>query len=136
MPSAQALLRFSRGLAATYGIGLPLGETARRWGKIDYWPAFLDDWIIGAFLLIAVWATRPARPVLGGGAVLAAAWGFTCGLGYASVFGHLRTLDQPEVGPLPHVVIAGIIGVGWLGVIAALLATVVASEHVETTHDT
>jgi ABC-type uncharacterized transport system permease subunit len=57
-------------------------------------------------------------------------------LGYASVFGHLRTLDQPEVGPLPHVVIAGIIGVGWLGVIAALLATVVASEHVETTHDT
>jgi hypothetical protein len=127
MQSKNALLGFSRTAAVLFGLSLPLAETARRWGKVDYWPALLDDWCIGLFLLVGVWATETDAPSRGGRTLLAAAWGFTCGLGYASFFGHLRTVDQPDVGPLPHALLTTVIGFGWLVAILAMFATVFAN---------
>ncbi len=128
-------LRFSRGLAIVFGVALPIAETIRRWSTIVYWPALLDDWLIGAFLLWGAWATRRGRAVgdaspdrRRGWRILCGAWGFTCGMGYASFFGHLRDLDQPDVGPLPHVWATGVIGVGWVLAIVALAATILGED--------
>lgn len=123
-------LGFSRGLAIVFGVLLPIGETVRRWGHIDYLPTFLDDWLIGALLLWGAWATRDRPDAAGredhgpraaGRRVLCAAWGVTCGIGYSSFFGHLEHLDRPDVGPLPQVWLTTIIGVGWVLAIVAMV---------------
>ena len=49
-------LAVSRRLAMIIGILLPLAETVRRWPLWqEYPPAFLDDYLIGAFLLYGAW---------------------------------------------------------------------------------
>jgi hypothetical protein len=126
-------LRFSRTLAIIYGFILPIGETIRRWGHIDYLPAFLDDYFIGAFLLWGAWASRRTEPR--GRRILCTAWGFTCGMGYASFFGHLRVINEPDVGPLPQVWLTTIIGAGWLLAIAAMLAAIRAGVARENPRD-
>ena len=118
---------FSRRTALVIGILLPLGETIRRWGT---WfadpPAYLDDVSIGAFLLVAAWLSA-RRPDVGQ-RWLAAAWGYTCGLGYGSVFGHLSNLGKPDVSPIPHIAVFCVIGVGWLIAIVALVAALIPRE--------
>jgi hypothetical protein len=53
-------MRFSRTLAWIFGVGAPLVETIRRWDtSLDYPPATLDDYLLGA-LLIAVGTTLAA----------------------------------------------------------------------------
>ena len=112
-------ITFSRRLAFVFGILTPLAETVRRWhqlGQLRYLPAWLDDYILGALLLYGAW--RTGRDVRAGQRFLAAAWGFTCGLGYASFFIQLEHLhDDP--GPISGVWVALIKGVG---VALALLA--------------
>jgi hypothetical protein len=115
-------LRVSRWYAILVGVFCPVGETVRRWGHIDYLPAFLDDYAIGALLLAGVWASRRADPR--GVGLLAAAWGFACGLGYASFFGHLKAINEPDVGPLRQVWLTALIGAGWALSIAAMFVTV------------
>ena len=79
-------LEFSRRLAVVAGVVLPIGETIRRWHQLGeplMWLVWLDDWAIGGFLLWGAWRTR--RDAELGRPVLAAAWGFACGQGYASL---------------------------------------------------
>ncbi len=116
---------FSRVLAVVIGVLAPLGETMRRWHTWrDYPPAIIDDFLIGALLLFGAWSTRPAAP--NGRARLAMAWGFTCGLGYASFFEQIRRNAAGEVDPagIPSTWVAVIKGVGLalsvLGLVAAL----------------
>jgi hypothetical protein len=93
-------IQFSRRLAVAFGILAPLGETIRRWHTWrEYPPSFFDDYIMGAFLLYGAW--RVGRDVRGGQRFLAAAWAFTCGLGYYSFFGQLKSLSLGEVDPAP-----------------------------------
>ncbi|HZH32036.1 MAG TPA: hypothetical protein VEY11_14820 [Pyrinomonadaceae bacterium] len=93
-------IQFSRRLAITFGILAPLGETIRRWHTWrEYPPSFFDDYIMGAFLLYGAW--RVGRDARGGQRFLAAAWAFTCGLGYYSFFGQLKSLSLGEVDPAP-----------------------------------
>jgi hypothetical protein len=78
-------MRFARWLAVLAGIVLPLGETARRWhqmGDPQFLFAWLDDWLIGAFLLYGAW--RVGRDASTGQASLAAAWGFTLAIAIGS----------------------------------------------------
>jgi hypothetical protein len=81
----------------------------------------IDDYIIGAFLLVGLWLRRrnPAR----GHAAFAAALGFVCAFGYGSFFGHLQALGTPDAGRIPRTWLIGAIGIGWLMTIAALLQT-------------
>ena len=114
-------LTFSRRLALVFGVLLPIVETYRRWqqlGDYHYWPAWLDDWAIGAFLLYGAW--RTAKEVETGRPWLTAAWGFTCGMAYPSFFGQLARLDQPDPSALPAAWVVGIKGVGFLLAILAL----------------
>lgn len=90
-------LTFSRRLAFVIGVIAPLAETMRRWRQLEQpnvWPMWLDDLLLGGFLLYAAWRTRgdPRR----GQPYLAAAWGVTAGMAYYSFFGQLERLNEPD----------------------------------------
>jgi hypothetical protein len=112
-----------------FGIGAPISETVRRWGTSrEYPPALFDDYIMGALLLAGAWLV--GRSFLAGQRLLAAAWGFTCGLGYCSFFEQLRRyrLGEIDPAPIPSSAILLIKGVGVLLAVAALVATLRAKQ--------
>ena len=92
---------FSRRLAYVLGVLTPLGETIRRWGIWwDHPLIFIDDYLIGAFLIAGAWATR-GLPSNRGKALLAAAWAFTLGMAYASVAAHWQGMQAGMIDPAP-----------------------------------
>src|SRR5438477_592990 len=91
--------KFSRAGAIIIGVLLPVAETIRRWGTwFDYPPNYLDDVSIGAFLLVAAYISMKKPAV--GQRFLTAAWGYACGMGYVSFFGHLANLNAPDPAPV------------------------------------
>jgi hypothetical protein len=122
MPPA---LRASWTLAIILGVITPALETVRRWGELRNgtvsWPAFLDDYLIGAFLLYGAWRVR--RDAGSGRAVLAAAWAFLCGMAYGSFFGQLAALGNPDPSGVSPAIVVGIKGLGLLiGIVGMVLA--------------
>jgi hypothetical protein len=112
---------FARRLALLAGIVLPVGETVRRWHQLGdprMLFAWLDDWLIGAFLLYGAW--RVGRDAATGQASLAAAWGFTVAIAIGSfltgVFG-----DADPTGA-PRGVVVAIKAVMLAAAIAALVS--------------
>ena len=100
-------MRFSRTLAWIFGIGVPLAETIRRWGTwLEYPPATLDDYLMGALLIAGAWASGRHKPY--GDRLLAAAWGFTCGMGYFSVFMQFEELSARPPRPGADSVVLGV----------------------------
>jgi hypothetical protein len=88
-------MQFSRGLALVGGLALPVLETPRRWHQLgDWrnWPFWLDDWVIGALLLMGYWLTR--RNLAHGRPYLAAACGFACSSASDSFFCGRRQRDH------------------------------------------
>ena len=125
-------MKFSRTLAIVFGFLAPIADTVRRWNSWrDFPPALFDDYIMGALLLTSAWVA--GRNFYPGQRLLAAAWGFTCGLGYYSFFDQLRRYQLGEIDPAPisSAWVLGIKGVGLLLAIAALLATLKARPPVE-----
>lgn len=117
-------MRFSRALAYVAGVVLPIGETIRRWhqlGDLRMAPAWMDDWIIGLLLLYGAWRTR--HDVVHGRAVLAAAWGFACGMGYFSFFSELMNLTLTDPSGFPATTVAVVKGLMLAVAVAALIAT-------------
>jgi hypothetical protein len=120
----EGVVRFSRVLALAFGVLAPVGETVRRWHTWqEFPPALVDDYLMGAFLLGGAWLV--GRDFRRGQPVLAAAWGFTCGLAYGSFFGQWRKfqLGEPDPAPVPSLWVLVIKGVGFALAIAALIAT-------------
>jgi hypothetical protein len=116
---------FSRALALFGGIVLPIVETIRRWhqlGDLRMLPFWMDDWIIGGLLLYGWWRTRVGA-ARGGRAVLAAAWGVGCGMGYASFFSELENLDLADPSGFSSTTVAAVKGVMLAAAITALIAT-------------
>jgi hypothetical protein len=117
-------MKFSRFAAIVGGVAVPVLETARRWhqlGDVSALPFWFDDWLIGLFLLYGAWVTRPGT--LGGRATLAAAWGFACGMGYASFFSQLDALSRPDPSGINASIVVAAKGVLVTLAIAALIAT-------------
>jgi len=124
-------MEFSRALALAGGILLPLIETVRRWHQLSDWrmaPAWLDDWIIGLFLLYGAWVTRENRE--SGRATLAAAWGLACGMAFPSFFGELMPGNGADPSGLSTAVVAAVKGLMFGLAIAALNATLRAEPKV------
>jgi hypothetical protein len=88
------MYRFSQRLAWTAGVALPLLETVRRWGTWwDMPAAYLDDWVIGLFLLVGAWMSRE---VAVGARWLAAGWGCACGIGFLSIIFGVSSIDKTD----------------------------------------
>lgn len=122
-------MTFSRLLAVILGLLAPLAETVRRWHTWrEYPPALFDDYVMGAFLLAGAWLV--SRNFASGQRFLAAAWGFTCGLGYYSFFGQLRRYGLGEVDPAPisSGAVLAIKGIGVVLAVIALVATLLAKD--------
>lgn len=89
------MYKFSERLAWIGGILIPAGETLRRWGT--WWvypPAYLDDLLIGAFLLLAAWIS--GRRLAIGHPCLTAAYGFAMGVGFMSLAENIMHIDRPD----------------------------------------
>ena len=124
-------LTFSRRLAIVVGFVLPVVETIRRWhelGDLALAPFWLDDYVIGGFLLYGAWKTRTT--VAGGRSTLAAAWGFACGMGYSSFFSQLYELSHPDPSGIQTPIVVAIKGVMLVVAMVAMIATVASKpEH-------
>jgi hypothetical protein len=83
---------------------------------------------MGALLLAG--AGLVGRRFFAGQRLLAAAWGFTCGLGYNSFFEQLRRnrLGEIDPAPIPSSAVLAIKGIGVLLAIIALIATLSAKR--------
>jgi hypothetical protein len=117
-------INFARRLAYVAGVAAPLAETIRRWGTWrDNPPSLFDDYVIGALLIYGAW--RVGRDARAGQRFLAAAWGFACGMGYASFFGQLYSNRMGVVDPshLPGVWVAVVKGFAFALAILALVAS-------------
>jgi hypothetical protein len=129
------LISISRYLAIVLGILTPLGETIRRWHT---WrenpPAFFDDYIIGAFLLMGAW--RAGKDINRGRPFLAAAWAFMCGMAYVSFFGQLEAnrLGIGDPAPISSGAVAAIKGVGLAVGVMCLIFTLWPTASVEKDH--
>jgi hypothetical protein len=107
----------------------PLLETARRWEEL--WvdpPAYLDDWLLGAFLIAGAWAAgRGERGIR----LLATAWGLALGMGYYSCVGQWQHWRAGAVDPAPisSGAVLAIKVAGTLLAVAALVATIRARSN-------
>ena len=117
-------LSFSRSLALFVGIITLLSEVVRRRQQmLD--PAasllWIDDMLLAAFLLYGAW--RVARDPQRGRPVLAAAWGFMCGMAFYSFFGQLQHLAEPDPSGLAPLWVVAVKGVGLvLGIVGMAAA--------------
>lgn len=123
-------LRASRTLALMLGVITPALETARRWREVRdmtvWWPAFIDDYLIGAFLLYGAW--RVGKDAGAGRAVLAGAWAFLCGMAYGSFFGQLAELSRADPSGVSPALVVAVKGIGLLLGIIGLVLTLRADE--------
>ena len=123
-------LQFSRRLAL-FGIIPPIADTIRRWhqlGDIKTWPFWLDDVLLGGFLLYSAWLT--GKDLKNGRRFLAAAWGFACGIAYLSFFDQITSLDKPDPAPIPAGWVAVIKGIFFLLAIVGLIGSLRGEKRV------
>ena len=83
-------LALSRYIAIVFAVGLGIGEAVINWGRWQYAPLWIVDYVIVAWLLWGVIATRAGERVH----LLLAAWAFTAGVFYMALFVGL----DPELG--------------------------------------
>jgi hypothetical protein len=113
-------------VAIVCGIALPLAETLRRSAHLTEWWLWIDDYLIGAGLLIGAWASRGRSPA--GLRALTAGWGIAAGMGYYSFVGHVMDAGARDVSGAPGIALAIAVGLGWALALAMLAASIVARE--------
>ena len=94
-------------------------------------PAFLDDFLIGGFLIAGAWATGNASTSGSRRSVLAAAWGFACGMAYSSITSHWYAMRTGvlDPAPIPTAWVFAIKLFGGLLFLAALLLTLTPRDN-------
>jgi len=115
-------MRFEVGAAWTMGIALPVLETVRRGANVDDIPGYVDDYLIGAFLLFAARAATKRQP--NGPVLLVAAWAILCGGFYSSFFGQIRFATTPDISGYSNVLVIAVKGCLYAVAIAALVKAI------------
>ena len=115
-------MRFEVGAAYVLGILLPIGETIRRWGRIESITSYADDLLIGGLLLVAAWAVTKRKKW--GNPLLIAAWGVLCGGMYYSFFGQLERGVGTDTSGLANEIIVAIKGTIYIIAIIALVLAI------------
>ena len=82
-----------RRLAFAFGVAISLLQAGRailwwQWPRsLSEWPIFLDAYLVGAFLIVG--AVIAGRKDMVGRLIIAAGWGFSCGILFRSFFEQL-----------------------------------------------
>jgi hypothetical protein len=113
-------MRFEVTSAYVMGIMLPILEVIRRRTNFDDIPAYVDDFLIGAFLLYAARSVTLQKP--SGRVLLVAAWAALCGGLYGSFFGQLQ--KSTDVSGFSNALVILVKGVLYVIAIASLIAAV------------
>lgn len=127
MSARRAPPRFEVVAAWSLGVGLPLMETMRRRTDFSDIPAYVDDYIAGALLLIAAWWSRSGDSR--GAVLLVAAWGVVCGGAYYSFFGQLRAIGAQDVSGLSGAAVVAIKGALFAVAMVSLALSIRAARH-------
>ena len=98
--------RFEILAAYSLGVALPLLEICRRRTNFSDIPSYIDDFIIGGFLLVAAWYAQQERPY--GRALLVAAWGILCGGLWGSLFGQIHNASAHDISGLPNMLVVAL----------------------------
>jgi len=104
------------------GVALPVLETIRRGANFDNIPAYLDDFLIGAFLLFSARAVVRGRP--NGKVLLVAAWAMLCGGFYGSFFYQVLNTATVDVSGYSNGFVIVVKGVLYLLAITALVSSI------------
>jgi hypothetical protein len=117
-------LRASAWIAVAFGVFLVFGETRRNWGAWGHPASYAFDYLFAAGLvLFGALVLRGRRAARVG---LALTWALTIALFTYSFLGHVRSLDRPTTGPIPHLELTIWIGALDLVAIAGLVFVVLA----------
>jgi hypothetical protein len=115
-------MRFEVVAAYIMGIVLPLLEVMRRRSNFEDIPAYVDDFLIGAFLLYAARAVTLRQPK--GRVLLVAAWAVFCGGLYNSFFGQLSNANPNDLSGYSNALVVGIKGILYLIAITGLVLSI------------
>ena len=94
----NAPIKISAYTALFFGAAIIILETIRRWGQWDTWPAIIDDYILGSFLIFSfiLFLKNKSNARLW----LCAGWGMACGGFYGSTmsayFNLMNGLPDPS----------------------------------------
>ncbi len=106
-------LRTSAKIAIAFGVFLVFAETRRNWGAWGHPLTYLLDYLMAVCLVVFGMLALRAKGWARG--ALIASWALTILLFTYSFLGHLRSLDQPTYGPIPHLRLTI-----WIGVLDAI----------------
>ncbi len=115
-------LRFGAWIAVAFGVFLVFGETRRNWGAWGHPASYAFDYLFAVLLvLFGAFTLRGQRFAR---VALAITWALTIAMFTYSLQGHVRSLDQPDPGPIPHLELTIWIGALDLIAIAGLVLVV------------
>lgn len=115
-------MRFEVRAAYVMGVVLPALEVIRRRTHFDNIPAYIDDFLIGAFLLYAARSASLGKQ--NGPVLLVAAWAVFCGGLYNSFFGQLRNPATHDISGYSNALVVFIKGAIYLVAIGSLIMAV------------
>lgn len=107
-------LRISAWLAVVFGVFLVFGETRRNWADWGHWTSYTFDYLFAGLLVLFGYLSLKGRSFAR--ALLMATWMLTIALFTYSFMGHIRHIDGPTNGPMPHLELT--IWIGVLDVVA------------------
>lgn len=106
-------LRISAWLAVAFGVFLVFGETRRNWGDWGHWTSYTFDYLFAVLLILFGYLSLQGRQFAR--VLLIVTWLLTITMFTYSVAGHIRHLDGPTNGPIPHLELTI-----WIGALDAI----------------
>jgi len=106
-------------LAIILALGLIIGETIRRFGEWGYWARWMDDYLMGLFLIIP--GVMILKKIDFGKKILIAGWGINVGMLYGSFFSKVAPNSVEFQSNIQSDFLILLIGLGLLTSITGLL---------------
>lgn len=111
--------KFNSYLAIILAIGLISGETIRRYGEWGHWARWMDDYLMGLFLIIP--AVLILKKIEFGKKLLIAGWGINIGMLYGSFFSKIDPNSEQFQSNIQSEFLIALIGLALLVSLTGLI---------------